>query len=162
MRLAGIRFADVILAARERASTLVWWPSSAGLRRPVDTPPAAAVRIDPAEAAAWEAVVREAFRAGSPVVTTRSTPPAQSSGAPAPRIARLGTSSSASRRRSRTAPAAVFNAAREPETGGPPKPENRRQDGATAPDHLLRTPTSVALVADDFFEGLVRRVEGDA
>jgi hypothetical protein len=31
----------------------------------------------------------------------------------------------------------------------------------TAPDHLLRTPTSVNRAAEDFFGGLVRRVAGD-
>jgi hypothetical protein len=38
---------------------------------------------------------------------------------------------------------------------------NRRQADSSAPDYLLRTPTSVAPVADDFFDGLIRRVEGD-
>ena len=46
----------------------------------------------------------------------------------------------------------------------PPAPSTlprRRQPGETAPDFLLRTPTNVAPVADDFFDGLIRRVEGD-
>jgi hypothetical protein len=39
--------------------------------------------------------------------------------------------------------------------------QSRRQAGTAALDHLLRSPTSVDSAADDFFEGLVRRVEGD-
>jgi hypothetical protein len=42
-----------------------------------------------------------------------------------------------------------------------PAPPRRRQPGETAPDFLLRTPTNVAPVADDFFDGIIRRVEGD-
>ena len=42
-----------------------------------------------------------------------------------------------------------------------PAPPHRRQPGDTAPDFLLRTPTSVTRVADDFFNGLIRQVEGD-
>ena len=42
-----------------------------------------------------------------------------------------------------------------------PAPPRRRKPGDTAPDFLLRTPTSVTRVADDFFDGLIRRVEGD-
>jgi hypothetical protein len=37
----------------------------------------------------------------------------------------------------------------------------RRQPGETAPESLLRAPAAAATVADDFFDGLVRRVEGD-
>jgi hypothetical protein len=37
----------------------------------------------------------------------------------------------------------------------------RRRPGETAPESLLRTPDSAASVADDFFDGLIRRVEGD-
>jgi len=44
---------------------------------------------------------------------------------------------------------------------GSPALSSRRQPGDTAPDFLLRTPPSVAPVADDFFDGLIRRVEGD-
>jgi hypothetical protein len=33
--------------------------------------------------------------------------------------------------------------------------------GDTAPDFLLRAPTSVAPAADDFFDGLIRQVERD-
>lgn len=42
-----------------------------------------------------------------------------------------------------------------------PAPPRRRQPGKTAPDFLLRAPTSVTRVADDFFDGLIRRDEGD-
>jgi hypothetical protein len=37
----------------------------------------------------------------------------------------------------------------------------RRQPGDTAPGSLLRTPSSVAPVADEFFDSLIRRVESD-
>lgn len=37
----------------------------------------------------------------------------------------------------------------------------RRQAGETAPESLLRTPTGASSVTDDFFDGLIRRVEGD-
>lgn len=37
----------------------------------------------------------------------------------------------------------------------------RRQPGETAPESLLRAPSGAVSVADDFFDGLVRRVEGD-
>jgi hypothetical protein len=37
----------------------------------------------------------------------------------------------------------------------------RRQAGDTAPEFLLRTPTSVTRVVDDFLDGVIRRVEGD-
>ena len=36
-----------------------------------------------------------------------------------------------------------------------------RQPGETAPDSLMQTSSNVTLVADDFFDGLIRRVEGD-
>lgn len=42
----------------------------------------------------------------------------------------------------------------------PPGPPRRRQPGETAPDFLLRPPTNVAPVADEFFDGLVERIEG--
>jgi hypothetical protein len=37
----------------------------------------------------------------------------------------------------------------------------RRLPGDTAPDFLLRAPTSVTPKADDFFDGLVQQVERD-
>ena len=40
-------------------------------------------------------------------------------------------------------------------------PERMTKQAVPAPDDLLRTPTSVTPVADDFFAGLIRRVEGD-
>jgi len=39
--------------------------------------------------------------------------------------------------------------------------ESRRRAGKSALDHLLLSPRSVDSAADDFFDGLVRRVEGD-
>ncbi len=37
----------------------------------------------------------------------------------------------------------------------------RRSPGDTAPDFLLRAPTSVTPMADDFFDGLIRQVDGE-
>ena len=37
----------------------------------------------------------------------------------------------------------------------------QRQPGETAPGSLLRTPSNVTLVADEFFDSLIRRVESD-
>ena len=50
-----------------------------------------------------------------------------------------------------------------PASANPEPPARRlsRQAGETAPDFLLRAPTGVAPIVDDFFDGLVRRVEGD-
>jgi hypothetical protein len=49
--------------------------------------------------------------------------------------------------------------------GRAPEPEgaapHRRQPGDTAPGSLLRTPSNVTPVADEFFDSLIRRVESD-
>jgi hypothetical protein len=37
----------------------------------------------------------------------------------------------------------------------------QRRDANTAPDFLLRAPTNTTVLADDFFDGLIARVEGD-
>ncbi len=42
-----------------------------------------------------------------------------------------------------------------------PGVRSRRRPGDTAPESLLRTPPGAAAVANDFFDALVRRVEGD-
>jgi hypothetical protein len=47
--------------------------------------------------------------------------------------------------------------AQEPASAAP----YRRQPGETAPGSLLRTPSNVTLVADEFFDSLIRRVESD-
>ena len=39
--------------------------------------------------------------------------------------------------------------------------QRRRRPGETAPDSLLQAPASVSLAADDFFDRLIREVEGD-
>lgn len=41
------------------------------------------------------------------------------------------------------------------------EPSGRRSAGDTAPEALLRTPSRVTPVADEFFDGLTKRVEGD-
>ena len=44
---------------------------------------------------------------------------------------------------------------------GSAAPRRRRQPGDTAPEFLLQTPTSVTHAADDFFDGITRRIERD-
>jgi hypothetical protein len=50
---------------------------------------------------------------------------------------------------------------RDAPTEDPPVPLHWHHRGETAPGFLLETPTGVVKVADDFFDGLVRRVERD-
>jgi hypothetical protein len=49
---------------------------------------------------------------------------------------------------------------REPDDSIPAQPR-RRKRGETAPESMLRTPPDVAPVADDFFDSIMRQVEGD-
>jgi hypothetical protein len=49
----------------------------------------------------------------------------------------------------------------EPAVIEPATRRRRRRAGETAPDDLLHPPTSVDSAANDFFDGLVRRVNGD-
>jgi hypothetical protein len=61
-------------------------------------------------------------------------------------------------------PAAALPAAEqaaEPAVAEPRTRRRRRRAGETAPDDLLHPPTSVESAANDFFDGLVRRVNGD-
>jgi hypothetical protein len=48
-----------------------------------------------------------------------------------------------------------------PPEAGSPAARRRPLPGETAPDSLLEAPASVSLAADDFFDRLIRRVEGD-
>ena len=45
--------------------------------------------------------------------------------------------------------------------GHVPSTASQRHPSDTSPDPLLRTPSSVDSIADDFFENLIRRTEGD-
>jgi hypothetical protein len=159
MRDVDIHLADVVARARARLAALV--------RRP-------------AEAAAYEAAVREAFRTGTTLEAPRLLAPAPTARplAPAPTAESPASTSGAARPVTSvfapTAPAAArpvasvsapttsaAEPAREPTAAEGPSPRHRRQAGETAPDYLLRAPTGGTAVADDFFDGLIRRVEGD-
>lgn len=167
----NIHIADVVARAGARLAALVRWPRAPGIERPDGLTPGAAPGVYPAEAAAWEAIVRESFRAGvrleAPTApeagrTAGSSTSPSAAGPPissvfarrAPAAARRVASVSAP-----TAPAA--EPAREPAADGQPELGHLQQAGDTAPEFLLRTPTRVTPVADDFFDGLIRRVEGD-
>jgi hypothetical protein len=116
-------------------------------------------RIDSAEAAAFDAAAREAYRQGThleqrlPAAIDPTTPPpplakdARDAGPkrPAPNVSAV-----------RTRP---FVARAEPvEPRAVADPSKADDPG---PDPPLGTRTSVTPVADDFFDGLIRRVEGD-
>jgi hypothetical protein len=117
-------------------------------------------RIHPGEAAAFEEAAREAFRASSTLKARTpfvSVPTAESPGSVSGAVRAVVTVSAP------TAPAlaTAIEWAREPAAAEPPGRKPRRQAGDTAPDFLLRTPSSVTPVADDFFDGLIRQVESD-
>ena len=115
-----------------------------------------AAEFDVAARNAYESALK--LEAGAPL--SPEPPAAGSSGASTtepPTVAAPGPT---------TPDAAEPTAAAEPRPPAEPPeeplaPARRRQPGEAALDFLLRTPTNVAPVADDFFDGLVRRVEGD-
>jgi hypothetical protein len=75
-----------------------------------------------------------------------------------------GRTSQAARRHLRSTLAAGFPEVgpfARPVTIEQPSHRPRRETGDTAPDHLLLPPTTVDSTADDFFGGLIRRIEGD-
>ena len=119
--------------------------------------------IAAAEADEFDAAARQAYeaaqklRSGSPLAVA---PPADSPAvATEPALtgaARVSAWASPSRLLTEE-PAAPGTRSSEPATAA----AHRRQAGETAPDSTLRTPSSVAVVADDFFDTLIRRAEGD-
>ena len=48
-----------------------------------------------------------------------------------------------------------------PNTASAAAPRSPRAPGDTAPDFMLRAPASVIPMADDFFDGLIRQVDGE-
>lgn len=121
--------------------------------------------IGATEAAAFDAAARQAYQAA--LKLDREMPPA-----PAPRDARPAEAPT----RVPDLPSAPVTTETASLLNPPPErlvvslgesPEQTpavphpRQPGETPPDPLLRTPSSVAPVADDFFDSLVRRVESD-
>lgn len=139
-----------------------------------------AAEFDPGEAAAYKEAAREAFRTtgdlldapralgpGSTAETARlaasAEGPIESAGG-LPAYARkpgpihsdeLGASS----RSEMVEPGAIT--VEDGVSDAPSPGRARNQAGASAPDHLLRKAANATRVADDFFDGLVRRVEGD-
>lgn len=112
--------------------------------------------LDGKEAGAYDEAVRVAYRTDTTIDAPRPIAPPESPPFD-PRLQRPIRSSSM------TKPGTTI---RPVESAAPPavpevKARGRRpQIGETAPESL-RTPASVTSVADDFFDGLIRRVEGD-
>jgi hypothetical protein len=165
--------AGVVARARARLAALVRRPRAAALQRLAGLMPGVAARIDLAGAAAYEEAAREAFRAATTLETASPLVPAPTAESPASTSGAARPVASVS---ARTAPAATpaTEPAREPAPATPaaepssqpvtaerPARRSRRQAGETALDHLLRPPESVNSAANDFFDGLVGRVEGD-
>jgi hypothetical protein len=115
-------------------------------------------RIGVGKASEFDVAAREAFRAGIVVgAPTRLRSAPQTSPAPRPDMLRpISTALTPMAGVGRPTPEAPNQPERNPWPTRPP-----RQAGDTAPDFLLRRSEGVAAVADDFFDSLVRRVEGD-
>lgn len=136
------------------------------LRRLTGLPHEMDRRLDPLEAAEWEAIVREPFQpdarrddAWSPGSAPAVEPLTPAAGATLPARNEL---SSAGPVAPTSAPIAGPTAlTRGPAASDHPERRHRQLAGETAPDFLLRTPSGVSPIADDFFDGLIRRVEGD-
>ena len=135
-----------------------------------------AARVDSAETVAYQKAAREAFRAGTLLNAPKHVAPTSSAEFPASPAGRpLGLVAgrvSVQAEPIAKGPGAVMtrpmDETLESEATPADQPSNKdrlhdlnlRQVGVSAPD-LLRTPRSVTPVADDFFDGLIRRVEGD-
>jgi hypothetical protein len=161
-----IQGSSVLARAKARLRALYRRPRGPG--HPAGAKSRIAGDIDFAEAVDWDAIVNHDF-----VVDETSESP----GAVVAETA-LSTESTSSERRQSTvfvltgpdiprpvgsvsaeavpAPAATTDALEPGPAERPPA-----QAGERAPDSLLRTPTSVTTISDDFFDGLIRRVEGD-
>lgn len=168
-----MRTVDIVARARARLTALVKRSRASALERLAGLMPGVAARIDPAEAAAYEEAAREAFRAATTLETAKPLAPASTAGSPASTSGAVRPVAPVSARTTPTAtpatepaqePAPATPAAEpapEPVTAERPARRSRRQAGEIALDHLLRPPESVDSAANDFFDGLVRRVQGD-
>jgi hypothetical protein len=132
-------------------------------------------RVDPREAAAYEEAAREAFKAGTPTDVRTSAPSVDAGDFTGSRDARPpGTLAEPARLQDAATTKRPDPLGSEPTEGtlgfadakaNEPAIEDRLPDlnsraaGDAATD-LLRTPRSVTPVADDFFDSLIRRVEG--
>jgi hypothetical protein len=143
-----MRVLDNIAATRARLAALVMRPRALVLRFYSRLPVG---RMDPDEAEAFNEAIREAFQASPPGEGPRPLTPPSSR----PRVSTLD---AAPRAPLPPSPAPEVMTVQEPSATEQP---TRRKASDTAPDFLLRTPASVAPVVDDFFDGLIRRVEGD-
>lgn len=170
-RLMNIHIADVVARTGARLAELVRWPRAPGLGRPNGRTSGAAAWVDPGEAAAWEAIVRESFRAGATLEAPTAPEAGQTASSSTSPSAPARPVSSAFALRGPVAARGVASVsapttpaaepAQEPAAEVRPELPHLQQAGETAPEFLLRTPTRVTPVADDFFDGLIRRVEGD-
>ena len=122
-------------------------------------------RFGQAEAVAYEEAARAAFRAGTPLDSPDVIPRGSSEPVARPTGVLTEPGVADSTGAASTPPTDALESevawaerlAAEDRLPG----RNRRRADSSAPDYLLRTPTSVTPVADDFFDGLIRRVEGD-
>jgi len=170
----------VLAPARERLGRLVPGRDAAGAAQPSARLSAGYRALQPAMTReAREVLAAAAALASSPVAergdaamsdarpVTPVVEPTQTAGLPADSpVAETGPASEAARPRASwavppPAPAKLSAAPAQVPLDEPAVPPSRRQPGKTAPDFLLRAPNSVTRVADDFFDGLIRRDEGD-
>lgn len=143
-------------------------PQIPRLRRPVKLAPQRDRHIDPAEAAEWEAIVRDpiapdarpadSWAPTSAPVAESLTPAAGAAGVALPLPNDLSSTGPVT---PTSAPAQAPTELTRHAATDHSQHHLRQLAGETAPDFLLRTPSGVSPIADDFFDGLIRRVEGD-
>jgi hypothetical protein len=171
-------YIDLVAGARPPLAALVRRPRFSTLQRLAGLMPGMIARIDPEEAAAYEEASRDAFRAAvreaSPASEALEAPRPRGAGPTATPIAPLiqRPESIPTSEVSRAVPfvptSKVPIAKRAATTQAGPRAiddEKAQHESAltkeSASDFPVRSSTSVNSVADDFFDGLIRRVEGD-
>ena len=142
---------------------LVRRPRATALHRLARLIPGVASRIDRAEATEYEEATRKAFRAGTSLQSPKLFAPPRVVESPGLKLGAARPGAFISAPPAPPAPPATpaIEPARQPADVEPPARGHGGQAGETAPDFLLRTPKSVIPIADDFFDGLIRRIEGD-
>ncbi len=167
---AGRRAADFDAAAREAyhaalkletgAPLAAAPPAGRSASAPASAPPTAAI----ATSAAVDAPAARPFSPPTTSATAPATAPASEPTTPdAAPSAALGPGAVAHASTWVPPPGIPGHSSapgRQPSEAFPARPR-RRKPGETAPDFLLQAPTGVAPVADDFFDSLIRQVEGD-
>jgi len=120
------------------------------------------------EAAEFDAAERRAYEAAVKLWSGSLAPPTASSPRPADPPGPVPESTVAMDAPTWAAPPSPQNPPDDRPTGpagAPSAPVSAtpyaRQPGETAPGSLLRAPSNVTLVADEFFDSLIRRVESD-